>query len=75
VPLQHRLVIEEFEVRRGADHVQMDDVLGARREVRPAARQRIRGLRAEVTVEQGRERDGADTGAEPLQEGAAGKDR
>ena len=38
VPLHYRFVVEQLQVGRGADHVQVDDVLGARREVRTAYR-------------------------------------
>ena len=43
VLLQRRLVVEQIELRRRAGHEQIDDVLGLRREVRRARRERTVG--------------------------------
>ena len=48
---QLRLLVKHVEVRWSADHMEVDDVLRARREVRPARR------RLEVVVQQRGKRD------------------
>ena len=67
-------VVEEIELRGGADHVEVDDVLGLGGEVGVAGEGDVgRGGGGEVAGEEGAEGGGAEGEAAGLEEGAAGE--
>ena len=75
--LQRRLVVEKVELRRGANHVQKDDVLGSRRVMSRLRGKDIAhgvGCRG-VLTEQAAQGQRAEAHGRALEDGAAGEER